>query len=1082
MKVFYTSNSFLGIIPRKVISCIMFTVILIFAKQQAFAVATITSTAPVNNATNVNVNPFNYRVNFSFSGGYNPGNTVSTVLFKNATTGASIYEVTVSTNIYTAGRLDVPMPGPLPDNTQIQVVITGIDFDLSNNGIFYFTTQNNAPKVTSILPSTDIGLRDTTKTFRLVFSENIVKGTGNILFTSKAGAVLQTISVASSSVTVGLNTAIVKVPSNWTLGTQFNVSASAGTFKDATALNNVAYTSPYYTVYDPTAVLQKIGQSPASTDTIASTATTIKIIFNKPVLLSTAASGGGSPDIIIQNGLGGATIYRTFGTMGATFSGNELTLKYSGGYWPFTGENIIRLAQSSVKDAAGNVLTTEVTASFYVKCIVVPPTPAPLVVSVGDTNTCRNSTITLTTSNISGVIYDWQSYGAANTPTGSNTSSFYYPNTGTYSIGVATSQGPCLSTRIYKTIKVKSPISVVAGISGPSQVLTGVASNYFSGATFGENLNVDSVKWYQDAVYKGLGDSKALTWNTTGTKQVRIVYKNRCSTIEKTLSVNVVSSDVTPPSISSLSPANNATNVAVGANLIATFSETIVAGTGIIYIVNKANSATFASYSMNSPNLTISGNTLTINPSTDLVNGINYYVTIPTGAVKDVAGNNFAGFTSTNTWSFTAAAAADLTPPIATTLSPANLSTGVDLNTNLVLTFSEPIIKTKGVLVQLAKGAVVVGNYTTDSPEVTISGNAMTIIPGFSLDPGYSYNLYIGSGAVKDLAGNSFADFTNASFWSFTTLADVTSPSIISSVPANGEQNASATANIVFTFSEPIVKVSGKPVVITNTTTNTVEGNYTTDSPEVEFFGNTITINPTNNLAFNTNYSVYILNSGIIDLSGNLATSTFINFKTGPDPNADVTNPTLVSLSPINNATNVALNANLVVTFSEPVVKVSGKAVQIIKLNGDVVEFPYSTDSPEVTFSGNTMTINPASNLAANTVYYVYLTGGYCKDLAGNTIQSGFTNSNGWKFTTTSITGLENETTNQSITVWPNPVQNELNIQVEGLISAEIFDMTGVEVTKGNSNTMNVSDLASGVYILNVKTSNGNFKKQIVKK
>ena len=60
-----------------------------------------------------------------------------------------------------------------------------------------------------------------------------------------------------------------------------------------------------------------------------------------------------------------------------------------------------------------------------------------------------------------------------------------------------------------------------------------------------------------------------------------------------------------------------------------------------------------ASYDVaTSPNLTIAGNTLTINPTADLANGTHYFVTLGDGNVKDLAGNNSAG---TNTYDFTTA-------------------------------------------------------------------------------------------------------------------------------------------------------------------------------------------------------------------------------------------------------------------------------------------------------------------------------------------------------------------------------------------------------------------------------------------
>ncbi|MEZ2321476.1 MAG: Ig-like domain-containing protein, partial [Microcoleus sp.] len=46
------------------------------------------------------------------------------------------------------------------------------------------------------------------------------------------------------------------------------------------------------------------------------------------------------------------------------------------------------------------------------------------------------------------------------------------------------------------------------------------------------------------------------------------------------------------------------------------------------------------------------GTQLTINPTADLGQGTDYYVEIANGAIKDIAGNNYAGITGNSTWNF----------------------------------------------------------------------------------------------------------------------------------------------------------------------------------------------------------------------------------------------------------------------------------------------------------------------------------------------------------------------------------------------------------------------------------------------
>jgi Ca2+-binding RTX toxin-like protein len=130
----------------------------------------------------------------------------------------------------------------------------------------------------------------------------------------------------------------------------------------------------------------------------------------------------------------------------------------------------------------------------------------------------------------------------------------------------------------------------------------------------------------------------------------RLIFANGTDTLD----LRTYFGDITPPTISSFDPGLNATDVLPSKDIVLSFNEAIVKGTGTITL-NNANGTPFASYDIaTSPNVSISGSTLTINPSTDLNSGTSYSVTLASGIVKDVAGNNFAG---TSTYSFTTKAA-----------------------------------------------------------------------------------------------------------------------------------------------------------------------------------------------------------------------------------------------------------------------------------------------------------------------------------------------------------------------------------------------------------------------------------------
>ncbi len=101
--------------------------------------------------------------------------------------------------------------------------------------------------------------------------------------------------------------------------------------------------------------------------------------------------------------------------------------------------------------------------------------------------------------------------------------------------------------------------------------------------------------------------------------------------------------DTVPPLVSSFSPAAQATNIAPNTNIVVQFNEAIVRGSGIITLA-AADGTVIATYdAASSANLTITGSTLTVDPSVDLGFSTSYKLVIPSGGIKDTAGNPFAG-------------------------------------------------------------------------------------------------------------------------------------------------------------------------------------------------------------------------------------------------------------------------------------------------------------------------------------------------------------------------------------------------------------------------------------------------------
>ena len=103
--------------------------------------------------------------------------------------------------------------------------------------------------------------------------------------------------------------------------------------------------------------------------------------------------------------------------------------------------------------------------------------------------------------------------------------------------------------------------------------------------------------------------------------------------------------DVTAPLLDSFVQAETIKGISPGSNLELIFNEAIQRGSGLIEIHSGSETgALVASYNAaTSTNLSITGNTLTINPDADFDNSTLYFVTFDAGSLKDHAGNSYAG-------------------------------------------------------------------------------------------------------------------------------------------------------------------------------------------------------------------------------------------------------------------------------------------------------------------------------------------------------------------------------------------------------------------------------------------------------
>jgi methionine-rich copper-binding protein CopC len=233
----------------------------------------------------------------------------------------------------------------------------------------------------------------------------------------------------------------------------------------------------------------------------------------------------------------------------------------------------------------------------------------------------------------------------------------------------------------------------------------------------------------------------------------------------------------------------------------------------------------------------------------------------------------------------------DTLPPVITGVNPLDNATGVATGTNLVLTFNEAIA--------LGAGDITLTNLTdttqstiavTDASQVSINGTFLTINPAANLVGGKDYAVQIVAGALKDLSNNAFAGIAGDTTWNFTTLApDLTAPAISSLSPSDNATGVAVAANLILTFNEPVTLGSGN-ITIRNLSNSTQRIIPVTDATQVALSGSVLTVNPSANLAGNSNLAIRIDAGAVKDLSNNpfagIGDDSTWNFATAAPPSS----------------------------------------------------------------------------------------------------------------------------------------------------------------------------------------------------
>lgn len=329
----------------------------------------------------------------------------------------------------------------------------------------------------------------------------------------------------------------------------------------------------------------------------------------------------------------------------------------------------------------------------------------------------------------------------------------------------------------------------------------------------------------------------------------------------------------------------SSTSVVVGAsaNIVLTFSEAMALGNGTITLTDGATQTYMGSggvmrtrlvgatdtrtFSVTDSQVSISGNTVTINLSADLIAGHKYSLVIASGALTDTAGNAYKGLNDTSKFTVTTSSSATPTATV-------------------------------GSLIEMTDSGILDSDYVTNAASQVFHGSVTGTLGSeefvqVSLDGGTTWNTAATSGNLWSYAatitgsGSVMARVTNGAASSATQgrafTFDQEAPAAASIAIGDDDLAGSATTTVTITFSE---KVTGLELG-----DFTVEGGALSDLSSTDG-GKTWTATLTPATTGKGGGSIALLSSAVQDVAGNTGTPASASASFSYDSTTPPTAPT----------------------------------------------------------------------------------------------------------------------------------------------------------------------------------------------
>ncbi|WP_254175027.1 beta strand repeat-containing protein [Planktothrix pseudagardhii] len=662
---------------------------------------------------------------------------------------------------------------------------------------------------------------------------------------------------------------------------------------------------------------------------------------------------------------------------------------------------------------------------------------------------------------------------------------------------------------VFETMSVTSP-NISIGTTGPasgliSRMVINPTNDFASETEYYVEIDNTAIKDYSGNAFAGLSGNTA--WNF------------------KTI-------DRTPPVVTTLSPTDNATGVGIGDNLIATFSEPIQkSNTGNVTIKKLSDGSIVETLAVSSPNLTINGNQLIIDPTANLAPGTEYYVEIAPGTVGDfaaigaLAANPFIGISGSTAWNFTTVPDAvnlSITPTTATeagTTSITVIATAAipvvgDQTVNLALTGSATAADFAGTL---PTQITIPDGKTTGQVTLTVLDDALDEIDetgtltisnpsaGIVLGPTVTGNLTITDNdtagfEVQAITGNTSESGGTASFdirLKTQPTADVTF-SFSSSNPGEGtvpttpitftpaNWNVYQTVTVTGVDDTPPVIDGDKTYQIISSAVTSTDTNYSSIKPP-----NVDVINTDNDSPRVT----IIQSGGSTDVTEGGATDTYtIQLDTAPlgDVTVTVTSDNQSQIS----TDGITFGNSQAVTFT-PANGTAAKTITVKAVDDTVAEhnhtssithaitasatpnYPTSlaigpvnaqiTDN-DITYTvvGSTTTITEG-NTGNQVITFTITRGGETQQPSSIDFNFGGTASNGTDYNNLNVTGTGVSATNSTINFAANATTATIAVEILGDAQVEVDET--LQLTLSNAGTATITGSPLSVTLTNDDTA-----------